>query len=379
MESPSNVAFSIFGFDIMWYGILVAFGIAAVVGIICFRAPKHHGISFDKTMNFCIVLVISGVIGARLYYVLFNWIYYSEDITRIFMFRSGGLAIHGGLLAGSLVAIILCRFWKERTLNVLDLCFTVIPLGQAVGRWGNFFNGEAHGGETDLPWGVIIDGVTYHPTFLYESIWCLLLFVFLLIVDNRRKFEGQVFLLYVILYSFERFFVEGMRTDSLMLFGSLKQAQVISVIAIVVGILAYIFLYKRSTDESKIDVQQEGTLDKTEDGNEGEGFAIDISEQSGIASKNSVKKKSDKADSKKNDKTDDAKSDKADSKKNDKTDDAKSDKADSKKNDKADDAKSDSKKSDKDNADITDAEKGKSDKSDAEKSEKTKADKADVE
>jgi phosphatidylglycerol:prolipoprotein diacylglycerol transferase len=129
---------------------------------------------------------------------------------------------------------------------MLDLFFSAVPLGQAVGRWGNYFNGEAHGIETDLPWGVVIDGVSYHPTFLYESLWCVLLFVFLQIIDNRRQFVGQTFLLYAILYSVERFFVEWLRTDSLIVFGFLKQAMLLSGIVIVVSIVAYVYLSKKN-------------------------------------------------------------------------------------------------------------------------------------
>lgn len=267
MNTPNSVAFNIFGLDIMWYGVLISLSIGLVVVIICLRAPKHHEISSDKALNISIIVVIAGVIGARLYYVIFDWSYYSEDFSRILNTRGGGMAIHGGLIAGAIAALILCRFWNERPLNVMDLCFAVIPLGQAIGRWGNFFNGEAHGGETDLPWGVIIEGTKYHPTFLYESIWCLLLFFFLIIIDNRRKFEGQTFLLYAILYSVERFFVEGMRTDSLMLFGVLKQAQVLSVILIVVGIIAYILLSKRPAGDPRIVAEVDNpTLDAVEDG-----------------------------------------------------------------------------------------------------------------
>ncbi len=120
-----------------------------------------------------------------------------------------------------------------------------IALAQSIGRWGNYFNSEAHGGPTDLPWGVFIDGQTYHPTFLYESIWCLILFFVLLYVDNHRKFEGQVLLLYGILYSCERILVEALRTDSLMI-GSLKQAQVFSITVVVVCTIFYVILNKKS-------------------------------------------------------------------------------------------------------------------------------------
>jgi phosphatidylglycerol:prolipoprotein diacylglycerol transferase len=229
----------------MWYGILVAVGIFSVVFVILKRAPKYHGMSSDRTLNIAIFAIIGGVIGARLYYVIFSWEYYSQDLARIFQLREGGLAIHGGLLGGLIVGLIVCRIYKEKPLNVFDLCFTAIPLGQAIGRWGNFFNSEAHGGPTDLPWGIIVDGVKVHPTFLYESIWCLLLFFLLLYIDSNRKFVGQTFLLYCILYSAERFVVEGLRTDSLMLFGSFRQAQVLSLVVIIVCLIIYIRKWKR--------------------------------------------------------------------------------------------------------------------------------------
>lgn len=266
MPTPiSRVAFSVFGFDIMWYGVLVSAGIAAAAIVSCRRAPKH-GLTADKALNFILAVVIAGILGARIYYVIFNWAYYSEDLARVFQFRGGGLAIHGGLIAGALALLIFCRFWKERPLNLLDLYFVVIPLGQAIGRWGNYFNGEAHGGPTGLPWGVVVDGVKVHPTFLYESIWCLLLFVFLVFIDNRRKFEGQSFLLYCMLYSVERFFVEWLRTDSLMLFGIFKQAQVVSVAAIILGGAVYAILYKRSKGPL-LDVE-------TEEGAKGDGSSV---------------------------------------------------------------------------------------------------------
>jgi phosphatidylglycerol:prolipoprotein diacylglycerol transferase len=127
----------------------------------------------------------------------------------------------------------------------MDLFFVSVPLGQAIGRWGNYFNGEAHGGATDLPWGIMVDGQKVHPTFLYESLWCLFMFFLLWYIDNRRKFTGQTFLLYAILYSAERFLVEGLRTDSLML-GPLKQAQVLSIVVVAGSLCAYYYLYKKN-------------------------------------------------------------------------------------------------------------------------------------
>ena len=153
----------------MWYAIFVTSGIVIATLITYFRAPKH-GISQDTLLNMVLISVPIGIIGARAYYVLFNWSSYAGDIVKILNFRGGGLAIHGGLIAGLGTACILCLIWKVRPLNLLDLLVPAIALGQCIGRWGNYFNGEAHGGPTDLPWAVIINGQTYHPTFLYESI-----------------------------------------------------------------------------------------------------------------------------------------------------------------------------------------------------------------
>ncbi|MDR2163079.1 MAG: prolipoprotein diacylglyceryl transferase [Clostridiales Family XIII bacterium] len=245
LATPDRVAFSIGGIDIMWYGILIAAGFALCIYMIAKRAPRH-GLTGDKALNYAIFVAVLGIIGARLYYVIFKLPYYLEDPLRIFQVREGGLAIHGGLILGCVTAIALCRLWKDSPLNIMDLFFVSVPLGQAIGRWGNYFNSEAHGGPTDLPWGIIVDGVKVHPTFLYESLWCLFIFFLLWYIDNRRRFTGQTFLLYCMLYSSERFLVEGLRTDSLML-GPFRQAQVLSVVVIVAAVTAYYYLYKRYT------------------------------------------------------------------------------------------------------------------------------------
>ncbi|MDO4486140.1 MAG: prolipoprotein diacylglyceryl transferase [Bacillota bacterium] len=244
MSAPDPVAFTIFNIDIMWYAILITSGVILAAFICCRRAEKHD-LTSDNVLNFVIICVPAAIIGARLYYVLFNWSYYSGDLMKIINTRAGGLAIHGGLIFGFGAAVILCIIWKIRPLNVMDLAAPCVAVAQSIGRWGNFFNSEAHGGPCDLPWAIIVDGQKVHPTFLYESLWCLLLFFVLIYVDNRRKFEGQTFLLYGILYSAERFFVEGLRTDSLMI-GPFKQAQVISITIIIVCAVAYAVLYKQS-------------------------------------------------------------------------------------------------------------------------------------
>lgn len=257
MVAPDPVAFTIFHIDIMWYAILITTGMVLATLISCKRAPKHD-LTSDQILNFVIISIPMGVIGSRLYYVIFNWSQYAGDFFKIINIREGGLAIHGALIFGFGSAALLCLLWKVRPLNILDLVVPTVALAQSIGRWGNFFNEEAHGGPTDLPWAIVIDGQSVHPTFLYESIWCFLLFLVLIYIDNRRKFEGQVFLLYGMLYSVERFFVESLRTDSLML-GPFKQAQVFSLTVIVLCLAAYGILYKRyqsKDNESKVNKQK---------------------------------------------------------------------------------------------------------------------------
>lgn len=252
MPTPSSrVAFSIFGIDIMWYGILITLGMAAAAAIAYKRAPRH-GIPSERILDTALVCLPAAIVGARLYYVLFHWENYAGDFFKIINIRSGGLAIHGGLLFGMIAGVLLCFLWKIRPLNGLDLVVPGIALAQAIGRWGNYFNGEAHGGPTTLPWAIIVDGQAVHPTFLYESIWCLLLFFILLAVDNRRKFAGQTFLLYGILYSFERFFVEGLRTDSLMIGDTLRAAQVVSAVVFVTFTIWYRILRKKNSKKGLI-------------------------------------------------------------------------------------------------------------------------------
>lgn len=250
MPTPNPIAFTVFGIEIMWYGILIAAAMVLAVIIVYRRAPAHD-ISSDKTLDFVLICVPMGVIGARLYYVLFNWDNYAGDLYEIINTRGGGLAIHGGLILGFLSALFLCRLWNIRPLNLLDLTVPAIAIAQSIGRWGNYFNQEAHGGPTNLPWAISVDGQMVHPTFLYESIWCFLLFIVLIVIDNHRKFEGQTFLLYGILYSFERFFVEGLRTDSLMI-GPLRQAQLFSAIVFIIFIIAYIILRRKNKYKNRI-------------------------------------------------------------------------------------------------------------------------------
>lgn len=259
MHAPDPVAFSVLGIEIRWYGLLIGLGFILAIIISYIKAPRYK-INSEHFLDFCIWLIPFSVIGARLYYVIFKWEDYAGDIKAIINVRNGGLAIHGGIIAGIIVAILVCKHHRIAFFDLADLTFPQVALAQAIGRWGNFFNSEAHGGPTDLPWGIIVEGQKVHPTFLYESIWCLAIFLILTFIFKNRKFKGQIFLLYLILYSFERFFVEGLRTDSLMI-GPFRQAQVLSIAVFAASILAYIYISKKhSTSKSASNAEDEDNI-----------------------------------------------------------------------------------------------------------------------
>lgn len=243
MQAPNPIAFSLFGLDVRWYGLLIGLGFFLAILISYKRAPKH-GIESEHILDFAIWLIPMSIIGARVYYVIFSWENYAGDIGKTLDIRSGGLAIHGGIIAGIITGYFVAHHYKINLLDLADLVFPAVALAQSIGRWGNFFNSEAHGGPTDLPWAISVDGQYVHPTFLYESIWCFVLFAFLIWLDKRRSFPGQIAFLYGMLYSLERGFVEQLRTDSLMI-GPLKQAQVLSFCVFVICLTAYVIQMKK--------------------------------------------------------------------------------------------------------------------------------------
>ncbi|MFZ5352690.1 MAG: prolipoprotein diacylglyceryl transferase [Bacillota bacterium] len=245
------IAFEIFGISIRWYGILISLGM--LLGILmAYREAKRQGYNPEIIIDLALWCIPMAVVGARLYYVIFEWNYYSNDLLQIFNIRGGGLAIHGGLIAAVVTGYIFTRVKKISFREVADITAPSIIIGQAIGRWGNFINGEAHGVPTDLPWGIMVDGVKVHPTFLYESLWNFLVFFFLIYYRRKKKAAGEVFLLYGILYSAARFFIEGLRTDSLMFLG-MRTAQLVSLITIIVFVLIFIYLRRiksnRLTDD----------------------------------------------------------------------------------------------------------------------------------
>lgn len=229
----NRVAFRIFGIDIMWYGIIMAVAMVTAV-LLVLRNAKKTGIKEDDMLDLALIALPCGVVGARLYYVLFNFSLYQGDLLSIFNTRLGGMAIHGGLIGGFIGGLIVALRKKLNLIKTADIIAPSVILGQAIGRWGNFINQEAHGGPTDLPWGIMVDGVKVHPTFLYESLWNLFIFAVLMTVFRKKKYDGQMASIYLIGYSLGRFFIEGLRTDSLM-FGSFRVAQLISLMMIAVG------------------------------------------------------------------------------------------------------------------------------------------------
>lgn len=258
-----KIAFS-FGFiKVYWYSIFIFIAILAAYFIIS-KEAKKKGIDKEFITNLTFYVVVFGIIGARIYYCLFNLDYYLSNPLEILKIWNGGLAIHGGILFGGIFTIIYIKKHHLELLKTLDIIVVGVILAQAIGRWGNFFNSEAYGGITTLKAlqnmhlpifiinGMYISGKYRQPTFLYESLWDLIGFIILLIFRRREYTKvGQITGLYFMWYSVGRFIIESMRTDSLM-FGSFKIAQIVSILLFVLGILLFIY-YKIIKKESRFE------------------------------------------------------------------------------------------------------------------------------
>ena len=259
LASPGPIALQIGPLSIRWYGLLIA--TAVLLGTsLAHREAIRRGEDPDQLLNVIVLGVMAALVGARLYYVLFNWGYYGPRPSKILAVWEGGLAIHGGILGVALATAIYTLRKKLPMLTYMDIMAPFLVLGQAIGRWGNFFNQEAFGTPTDLPWKVYIEPYHrpshlatfefFHPTFLYESLWDLAVFAILYFLLRRRleQTPGAIVLCYLGLYSLGRFFVEGLRTDSLML-GPLRAAQVVSLTLIVASLfgLAWLLVMQRRT------------------------------------------------------------------------------------------------------------------------------------
>ena len=263
----NRVAFSIGGFNVYWYGVCIAFGICLAL-VFAFRHSVEFGVDPDSMVDVILIGIVLGIVSARAYYVAMAPFKY-ESIWEMIAIRDGGLAIYGGIIGGFLFGGLACKWRGVPVLPMFDLTAMGFLLGQCCGRWGNFFNQEAFGCNTTLPWGMYSEatrdylmgstvtaqsGVTIdpnlpvHPTFLYESIWCLVGFILLFRYIKKRKFNGDIALRYMIWYGAGRFWIEALRTDSLMLVPSigLRVSQLIAGIAVVAGVAAEIYFTRKA-------------------------------------------------------------------------------------------------------------------------------------
>jgi phosphatidylglycerol:prolipoprotein diacylglycerol transferase len=256
--SPGPMLFEWGGFAVRWYGFLIASAVLIGVTLSQYLA-KRKQVNPELLADLAIWLVVAAIPAARLYYVIFQWEQYQDNLGDVLAIWKGGIAIHGAILGGTIAAIIFAKLQKVSIWQLADLVVPSLALGQAIGRWGNFFNSEAFGRPTDLPWKLYIPPASrpleyisfeyFHPTFLYESIWNLSVFSLLLLLffrslkPNSPIKTGTLALVYLIVYSIGRFLVEGLRTDSLMA-GQLRTAQIVSLILITVGTLGLVWQYK---------------------------------------------------------------------------------------------------------------------------------------
>jgi phosphatidylglycerol:prolipoprotein diacylglycerol transferase len=255
--SPGPILFELGPFTVRWYGLLIAS--AVLIGVSLSQdLAKRRNVDPDLLGDLAIWLVLSAIPAARLYYVLFEWEQYSKRPDQIIAIWNGGIAIHGAIIGGTLAALIFARLKKVSIWQLADLVVPSLILGQAIGRWGNFFNSEAFGRPTNLPWKLYIppqqrplDFINFeyfHPTFLYESLWNLMVFGILMTLffrDLKKRSHlkvGTLALIYMVAYSAGRVWIEGFRTDSLMI-GPLRIAQIVSLSAIALGLLGLAWLY----------------------------------------------------------------------------------------------------------------------------------------
>ena len=259
---PNPVAFTVFGKDIYWYGIIIAAGFFLAVLYMLWRAPVF-GLTQDDVLDEVLWAVPIGVICARLYYCIFYWELYADNPISILYIWEGGLAIYGGVIGGAITILVVSRVKKIPTGVMLDVAAMGVLIGQIFGRWGNFMNREAHGAETDSFFKMgLVDAsgaVTYyHPTFLYESVWNLVGFLALHFLTKKRRFDGQIMLSYLAWYGLGRVWIEGLRTDSLYLFSTgIRVSQLVAALCVVIGGGALAFmLIKRKPDPAQLYVNQ---------------------------------------------------------------------------------------------------------------------------
>lgn len=250
----NSTAFTVFGVDVKWYGIIICLGMILAYTYAWTRAKKE-GIKTDDMLDLALALMIFGVLGARLYYIIFSLDAFIatggtfgsnlvNTVKNMINIRNGGLAIFGGIIAGFFTVLVVARVKKIRFPVLVDTVAPALFIGQSIGRWGNFMNGEAYGGETTLPWrmqlstvltsGFKSEPIVVHPTFLYESLWNAVGFAIIAVFYKKKRFHGQWFCFYMIWYGLGRAIIEGLRADSLML-GSLRVSQILALLVCVAG------------------------------------------------------------------------------------------------------------------------------------------------
>ena len=253
---------TVFGLEIRWYSFLILVGVFLAL-ILIIREGKRFSIPKNTMFDLGFYTILFGIIGARLYYVLFNWSYYQNHFEEILAVWNGGLAIHGGIIVGAFTMYLYAKKKKLNLIKLLDIASPALILAQAIGRWGNFFNSEAHGFATTYAYlknlhfipefiiqGMYIENTYYIPTFYFESLWCLLGFLILIIIRRLKYIKnGTIISIYLMWYSIGRFFIEAWRTDSLML-GGFKIAQIISVILFLGAFVYLVFIYKKEKYEN---------------------------------------------------------------------------------------------------------------------------------
>ena len=262
MGTIDRVAIQIGSISIYWYGIIIGLGV--FLGLwLAMRESERRGLDKDVFIDLLIYAVPISIISARIYYVIFEWSYYKDHLADIVKIWNGGIAIHGALIGAVITTIIFAKVKKLSFWKLADIAAPSIILGQAIGRWGNFINQEAYGGEVSrsflenlfLPDFIInqmyINGAYHHPTFLYESLWNFIGFAILIGLRRVNLRQGELFLSYVIWYSIGRIFIEGMRTDSLMLFDTLRMAQVLSLVLILGSVILILVRRKLGYSEKK--------------------------------------------------------------------------------------------------------------------------------
>lgn len=241
--NPIALDIPLFG-GVRWYGILIALGIVLAL-LYCTRVAKREGESADTLSDILLYALPVSVIFARTYYVVFSWESYRGNFMDVFKIWEGGIAIYGAVIGAVLTAWIYCRIKNLNVLKIFDICCMGLMIGQIVGRWGNFINGEAFGGYCSYIWGMSINGApAVHPTFLYESMWNLIGFVILSKLHKKRPFYGYTFFCYLSWYGAGRFFIEGLRSDSLYI-GTMRVSQIVALLCVITGICALSFLAER--------------------------------------------------------------------------------------------------------------------------------------